>query len=70
MQALNAGYSSAGAANQGKLDLNNASQGALAQYLQQTDPEHLAGGPGANEKYAQQAAAILNHRDHDLGRYL
>lgn len=67
VQALNASYSSAGAANQGKLDLDNASQGALAQYLQQTDPEHLAGGPGANEKYAQQAAAILNHRDHDLG---
>jgi preprotein translocase subunit SecF len=67
VQALNASYSSVGAANQGKLDLDNASQGALAQYLQQTDPEHLAGGPGAAEKYAQQAAAILNHRDHDLG---
>ena len=66
LQALNANYSSTGAANQGKLDLDNASQGALAQYLQQTDPEHLAGAPGAAEKYAQQAAAILNHRDHDL----
>ncbi len=67
VQALNANYSSTGAANQGKLDLDNASQGALAQYLQQTDPEHLVGAPGSAEKYAQQAAAILNHRDHDLG---
>jgi preprotein translocase subunit SecF len=67
VQALNANYSSTGAANQGKLDLDNASQGALVQYLQQTDPEHLVGAPGAAEKYAQQAAAILNHRDHDLG---
>ena len=68
VQALNANYSSNGAANQGKLDLDNASQGALAQFLQQTDPEHLAStGAGAAEKYAQQAAAILNHRDHDLG---
>jgi preprotein translocase subunit SecF len=67
VQALNANYSTAGAGNQGKLDLDNASQGALAQYLQQTDPEHLAGAPGSAEKYAQQAAAILNHRDHDLG---
>jgi preprotein translocase subunit SecF len=67
VQALNANYSSTGAANQGKLDLDNASQGALVQYLQQTDPEHLVGALGAAEKYAQQAAAILNHRDHDLG---
>jgi preprotein translocase subunit SecF len=67
VRALNANYSSTGAANQGKLDLDNASQGALAQFLQQTDPEHLAGAPGAAEKYAQQAAAILNHRDKDLG---
>jgi preprotein translocase subunit SecF len=70
VQALNANYSSTGAANQGKLDLDNASQAAVAQYLQQTDPEHLVGAPGAAEKYAQQAAAILNHRDHDLGGML
>jgi preprotein translocase subunit SecF len=66
VQTLNANYSSTGAANQGKLDLDNVSQGALAQYLQQTDPEHLAGAPGAAEKYAQQATAILNLRDHEL----
>ncbi len=65
--ALNASYSTAGPANQGKLDLDNASQGALAQFLEQNDPEHLASTGGASQKYAQQAEAILNHRDKDLG---
>jgi preprotein translocase subunit SecF len=63
VQALNANYSGAG--NQGKLDLNNTGKQALAQFLEQSDPEHLAAA-GA-EKYAQQASAILDHRDHDLG---
>jgi preprotein translocase subunit SecF len=69
VQALNANYSSNGAANQGKLDLDNAGQGALAQFLQQSDPEHLAGTAAvdAAQRYAQQATAILQHRDHDLG---
>jgi preprotein translocase subunit SecF len=67
VEALNTNYSPTGSANQGKLDLDNASQGALAQFLQQNDPEHLASTGSAGEKYAQQAAAILNHRDHDLG---
>jgi preprotein translocase subunit SecF len=66
MGALNANYSTNGPANQGKLDLDNASQGTLAQFLQQNDPEHLASTGGGSEKYAQQAAAILNHRDKDL----
>ncbi|MGC2404275.1 MAG: protein translocase subunit SecF [Acidobacteriaceae bacterium] len=67
LKALNATYSSTGAANQGKLDLDNASQGALTQYLEQNDPEHLTSGGNAGQRYAQQAAAILNHRDKDLG---
>ena len=66
VQALNTNYSTSGAANQGKLDLDNAGQSSLAQFLQQNDPEHLASTGGA-QKYAEQAAAILNHRDHDLG---
>jgi preprotein translocase subunit SecF len=67
--ALNLDYASNGAANQGKLDLDNASRGALTQFLQQSDPEHLAssGSANASQRYAQQAAAILDHRDHDLG---
>jgi len=67
VQALNTNYSSNGAANQGKLDLDNAGQASLAQFLQQNDPEHLASTGGGAQKYAEQAAAILNHRDHDLG---
>jgi preprotein translocase subunit SecF len=64
---LNANYSTTGPANQGKLDLDNASEGALTQFLVQNDPEHLASTGGAAQKYAQQAQAILAHRDKDLG---
>ncbi len=67
VQALNTNYSTTGAANAGKLDLDNAGQASLAQLLQQNDPEHLASTGGGEQKYAEQAAAILNHRDHDLG---
>jgi preprotein translocase subunit SecF len=67
LKALNANYSATGAANQGKVDLDNVSQGALAQYLQLNDPEQLVSSGTAGQKYAQQAAAILNHRDKDLG---
>jgi preprotein translocase subunit SecF len=67
--ALNANYSASGAANQDKLDLDNSSRGALTQFLEQSDPEHLAsaGSANASQRYAQQAAAILDHRDRDLG---
>ena len=67
LRALNANYTSGGAAGGGKLDLDNASQGSLTQFLVQGDPEQLAGAGGGAQKYAQQATAILNHRDHDLG---
>ena len=67
VQALATNYSSDGAAAQGKLDLDNASQDSLAQFLQQSDPEHLASTGGGAQRYAQQAAAILSHRDKDLG---
>jgi preprotein translocase subunit SecF len=65
--ALNANYSTTGPANQGKLDLDNAGEGTLTQFLVQNDPEHLASTGGATQKYAQQAQAILAHRDKDLG---
>jgi preprotein translocase subunit SecF len=64
--ALNANAGNA-AANQGKLDLDNAGKAALAQFLEQSDPEHLASTGGGSQRYAQQAAAILDHRDRDLG---
>ncbi len=66
VHSLNANYSTTGSANEGKLDLDNASQSTLAQYLEQNDPEHLVSTGGAAQKYAQQAEAILNHRDKDL----
>ena len=65
VEALNANYASNGAVNQGKLDLDNSSKTAVAQLLNQSDPEHLAGA--GTQKYAQQAGAILDHRDRDLG---
>jgi preprotein translocase subunit SecF len=64
--ALNANAGNA-AANQGKLDLDNAGKAALGQFLEQSDPEHLASTGGGSQRYAQQAAAILDHRDRDLG---
>jgi preprotein translocase subunit SecF len=67
VQTLATNYSSEGAAAQGKLDLDNTSQDALAQFLQQSDPEHLSSTGGGAQRYAQQAAAILSHRDKDLG---
>ena len=67
VQALNANYSGAGTSNQGKLDLNNTGKQSLAQLLEQSDPEHLAAAGTGAQKYAQQASAILDHRDHDLG---
>lgn len=67
VDALNANYARSGGGNQGKLDLDNVSQDALTQSLEQNDPEHLASTAGdASQRYARQAAAILNHRDRDL----
>jgi preprotein translocase subunit SecF len=66
VQALNANYTSNGASNQGKLDLDNISREPLTQFLQQSDPEHLAAAGGGAQHYAQQAGAILDRRDHDL----
>ena len=57
VHALNTNYLNAGAGNQGKLDLDNASQGELTQFLQGSQGEAKAG---------QEAGAILAHRDKDL----
>jgi preprotein translocase subunit SecF len=62
VKALGSYYSATGAANSGKLDLDNVGSGTLADFLMQQDPEHL--GPDAGRtKYTQQANAILNFRD-------
>ena len=66
VKALGSYYSATGAANQGKLDLDNVGAGTLADFLMQQDPEHL--GPDAGKtKYTQQAEAILNFRDRQSG---
>jgi preprotein translocase subunit SecF len=66
VDALNANYTGSGPGNQGKLDLDNATGAALTQFLEQNDPEHLA-STGGSSRYAEQAKAILDHRDRDLG---
>ncbi len=67
VNGLTSNYSTAAPADKSKLDLDNVSAGTLTQFLMQKDPEHLNGGAEAETRYAQQAAAILNYRDHSLG---
>ncbi|HTW46930.1 MAG TPA: protein translocase subunit SecF [Acidobacteriaceae bacterium] len=63
VNTLTQNYSSAGAQNQGKLDLDNASRGGLALWLGQQDPEHLGQTDAAQTRYEQQADAIEHFRD-------
>jgi preprotein translocase subunit SecF len=65
VSTLTANYSEAGRQNQnsGKLDLDNVSRGALADWLAQKDPEHLGSSDTAIQRYTQQANAILKYRD-------
>jgi preprotein translocase subunit SecF len=65
VSTLTANYSQAGRQNQGsgKLDLDNVSRGALADWLAQKDPEHLGQSDAATQRYTQQANAILAYRD-------
>lgn len=57
-------YTKAGAQAhaQGELDLDNASQGDLLNWLQQNDPENLGSDPAATARYTQQAAAITAYK--------
>ncbi|MGA8618229.1 MAG: protein translocase subunit SecF [Candidatus Sulfotelmatobacter sp.] len=52
----------------GKQDLNNSSSLAIKNYLMDKDPLHL--GSDADEKYSQQAQAIVDTRDKVLGGVL
>ena len=61
VSALAKNYSTAGAGSEGKLDLDNASRGAMTDLLMQKDPEHL--GSSAQAHYSQQADAIASFRD-------
>jgi preprotein translocase subunit SecF len=63
VNTLTQNYSAAGQQNQGKLDLDNVSRGALAQWLEQQDPEHMGQTDAAVTHYEQQADAVLQYRD-------
>jgi len=52
----------------GKADLNNVSSLAIQNYLMDKDPMHL--GSDADQKYTQQAQAIVNARDKGQGGVL
>jgi len=52
----------------GKMDLNNASSLAIKNYLMDKDPLHL--GSDADQKYTQQAQAIVGARDKGQGGVL
>jgi len=52
----------------GKMDLNNASSLAIKNYLMDKDPMHL--GSDADQKYTQQAQAIVDARDKGQGGVL
>ncbi len=52
----------------GKQDLNNASSLGIKNYLMEKDPLHL--GSDADQKYTQQAQAIVDTRDKVLGGVL
>ncbi|HEX5235597.1 MAG TPA: protein translocase subunit SecF [Silvibacterium sp.] len=65
VSTLTANYSEAGKQNRasGKFDLDNAGRGALADWLQQKDPEHLGQSDAATTRYTQQADAVINYKD-------
>jgi len=67
LQALENHYVRNNQANAGKLDLDNAGQGTLANWLTQKDPEHLGQNDAAQQHYSQQAAAVLSYRDEHSG---
>jgi preprotein translocase subunit SecF len=63
VSTLTENYATGAAQNQGKLDLDNASQSALTSWLEQNDPEHLGNTADAETRYAAQAAAVFQYRD-------
>jgi preprotein translocase subunit SecF len=63
VRTLQQNYAPNGAANAGKLDLDNATQASLADFLTKTDPLHLANPAVEEIQYPQIAETILNYRD-------
>ena len=67
VKALGSNYSPAGAANQGKLDLDNVGSGTLADFLMQQDPEHL--GPDAGQDQVHAAGGRDSELPRQAGRW-
>ena len=63
--ALSQHYAASAAESQGKIDLDNVSREALADWLLKQDPEHLGDAPNAQSRYQDQANAVLHYRDSD-----
>ena len=70
VNTLTANYSSTGAANGSKLDVDNAGRSSLTAWLAQRDPEHLGNSDAATQHYTQQANAILDFKDNQRGGLL
>lgn len=68
VQALLSNYEKIRPEDMGKIDLDNVSQGDLAQFLMKSDPEGLSStnASAAQQKYSEQAQAIVHERDHRL----
>ena len=67
LRTLETNYAHTSAAGAGKIDLDNAGQNALADWLTQKDPEHLGASDTTEQHYAQQAAAIFSYRNQHSG---
>jgi len=63
VRTLDQNYTPANAANQGKIDLDNATHESLLAWLEQQDPEHLGATTAAETRYTAQSDAILHVRD-------
>lgn len=63
VHTLQQNYALNGAANAGKLDLDNATRESLADFLTKADPLHLANPAVEEIQYPQIADTILNYRD-------
>ncbi len=67
LRTLETNYAHNSAAGPGKIDLDNAGQNVLADWLTQKDPEHLGASDTTEQHYAQQAAAIFSYRNQHSG---
>ena len=67
-QVVNALETRFGKNQEGRLDINNSSAAAIRDFLLQADPLHA--GADANQRYSDQAQAVVNFRDKNKGGVL